>query len=400
MKIIKGGITAPQGFEANGLASGIKNSGKLDLALVWSQVPATAAAVFTTNRFAAHHIALDKANLKGNQAQAILINSGNANCAVGKAGLDDAKNSTYAVGRGLKIAPRLVLMASTGIIGKRLPVEKIKRAVGILVKTKHKNKAGLAARAIMTTDKKPKEIAVELEISGKKIKIGAMAKGAGMIAPNMATMLCFITTDANIEARALKKSLGLAVENSFNQISVDGDMSTNDSVIIMANGLAKNKKIQNLDSRNFFIFTEALEYICQYLAKQIVLDGEGATKFISINVKGAKTKDQAQKIARRIANSPLFKTAMFGEDPNWGRIIAAAGSSGVNINPQRVEFGFGGSVVFKNGCPVKADYNRLKNILAEREIEVNLDLNQGRAEGFVWTTDLTEEYVKINAHYE
>ncbi len=400
MKVIKRGITAPQGFAANGVSCGIKKAGKLDLALIYSRVSAAAAGVFTTTRFPANHILLDKERLRRGQAQAVLVNSGNANCAVGRAGLTDARNSTYAVARVLGIEPRLVLMASTGIIGKRLPVEKIAKAASSLVKGKARLRGNLAARAIMTTDKKPKEIALELVISGRKVKIGAMAKGAGMISPNMATMLCFITTDADIAITALRKALSLAVGSSFNRISIDGDMSTNDSVLIMANGLANNKKINPANKRDFFIFSEALEYICQYLARQIVLDGEGATKFIQIKVQGAKKETDADKIARRIANSPLFKCAMYGEDPNWGRIAAACGAAGVEIDAQKIEIAFGKTAVFKDGRPLKADGELLKSIFAKRDIEVNVDLHQGKAGGFIWTCDLSEEYVRINARYE
>jgi glutamate N-acetyltransferase/amino-acid N-acetyltransferase len=400
MKVIKGGITAARGFEANGIACGLKSGERLDLAFIYSKVPAKAVALFTKNKFFSSSIALSKENLKKNLARAIIINSGNANCAVGKAGLSDARKLTHALAGKLGIPPGLVLMASTGIIGKRLPVEKIKQAIPGLVRGKTKARAHLAARAIMTTDTKPKEIAVEIEIAGRKVKIGAMAKGAGMISPDMATMLCFVATDADIEAKALKQALSAAVKISFNRISVDGDMSTNDSVIVLANGLAKNKKIILEKKKDFFIFTEALGCVCRYLAKQIILDGEGATKFIQIKVRGAKNDTGADKIAREVANSPLFKCAMYGEDPNWGRVVAACGRSGVRINPEKLEIRFDNTAVFKNGLPIETKRNRLKNLLKQREVELDINLHQGKAEGFIWTTDLTEEYVRINTRYE
>ncbi|MCX5656628.1 MAG: bifunctional glutamate N-acetyltransferase/amino-acid acetyltransferase ArgJ [Candidatus Omnitrophica bacterium] len=400
MKVVEGGITAPKGYQANGLHCGIKKSGKPDLTLIYSKVPATAAAVFTTNRFAAHHIVLDKANLKNNLTRAIIINSGNANCAVGNKGLRDAECVTGMLGARLGIAPGLILMASTGIIGKRLPVDKIEDALPLLTDRMSKKKYAAASRAIMTTDKKPKQIAVKFDIAGKNVYIGAMAKGAGMIEPNMATMLCFITSDISIEPVALKRALKMAVNDSFNRITIDGDTSTNDTVIAMANGLAGNKKLTLADRSGFFSFLQALKFVCRYLAKQIVLDGEGATKFIGIKVKGALNEGQADKVARRIAKSPLFKAAMFGGDPNWGRVAAACGSSGVSINPNKIEIYFGQTAVFKNGVPLEADRNSLKRLLRKREIELNLNLNQGDAEAFIWTCDLSEEYVRINARYD
>lgn len=400
MKIIEGGITAPKGYQANGLHCGIKKSGKSDLALIYSKVPATAVAVFTTNHFAAHHIALDKAKLKNNLARAIIINSGNANSAVGNKGLHDAERITGMLGSRLGISGGLILMASTGIIGKRLPVENIENALPVLTDRMSKKKYAAASRAIMTTDKKPKQIAVKFDIAGKNIYIGAMAKGAGMIEPNMATMLCFITSDISIEAAALKKALKMAVSDSFNRITIDGDTSTNDTVIAMANGLAGNKKLTLADRSDFLSFLQVLKFVCRYLAGQIVFDGEGATKFIEIKVRGARNEVEADKVARRIAKSPLFKAAMFGGDPNWGRIVAACGSSGVNIIPRKVEIYFGQTAVFKNGVPLIADRNKLKRFLRRREIELNLNLNQGDAEAFIWTCDLSEEYVRLNARYD
>ncbi|MCM8784167.1 MAG: bifunctional glutamate N-acetyltransferase/amino-acid acetyltransferase ArgJ [Candidatus Omnitrophica bacterium] len=401
MKIIRGGITAPHGFEASGISCGIKKGNALDLALIYSQQPALAVGLFTSSHFPANHVVLDRTRLnRYGRAQAIIVNSGNANCAVGEKGLSDAERVTDKVAKVLGINSFLVLMASTGIIGKRLPVEKIERAIPLLINTKRKDRYRLASRAIMTTDKKPKDIALELKIKGKKIRIGAMAKGAGMINPRLATMLCFITTDLSINSKLLKKALKEAVDNSFNRISIDGEMSTNDSVIIMANGLAGNRRIDNLEESDFLVFSEGLRFGCEYLARQIVLDGEGATKFISIKVKGAKNRFEAERVSRTIANSPLFKTAMYGQNPNWGRIISACGASEARLNPEKLDISLGGQFVFRCGKPVGKDFQHFKKILEKREIKVEIDLNLGKGEYSLWTIDLSEDYVRINAGYE
>lgn len=398
MKILEEGITAPLGFETNGIYCGIKKNKELDLALIYSEIPAVTVGLFTSSHFPASHIILDKERLKRGFSQAIIINSGNANCAVGEKGLEDAKKTTLRLAKELKINSNLVLLASTGIIGKRLPVEKIEKAIPCLVKGKEKNKFISAAKAIMTTDKHPKYIAVEFELSDKKIRIGAMAKGAGMIEPHLATMLCFITTDLNIGLNPLKKALKKAVDISFNRITIDGNMSTNDTILIMANGLAKNRKLTDLNSKDFLAFQKALDFICFYLAREIVFDGEGATKFISIRVKGAKDKVSAEKIARTIAKSPLFKTAMYGENPNWGRIVACCGASGVTLEPEKLEIRFGETLVFTHGNP-QNNVKVLKDYLKRKEIEIEVDLNLGAKEYLLWTTDLSEAYIKINARY-
>ena len=400
MKVVEDGITFPLGFEANGISCGIKREKKLDLALIYSQVPAVTCGLFTSSLFPASHVVLDKERLrKYGLAQAVIINSGNANCAVGEEGLEDAKRITERVAKELKINSHLVLMASTGIIGKRLPVEKIERAIPCLVRNRGRGKSSLASQAIMTTDKVPKQIAVEFSLLGKKIKMGAMAKGAGMINPCLATMLCFITTDLNIKLDLLKKALKKAVDISFNRITIDGEMSPNDTVLIMANGLSGNERI-NSEGKDFLAFQKALNFVCLYLAREIVLDGEGATKFITIKIKGAKDKVIAEKIARNIAKSPLFKTAMYGENPNWGRIIASCGASEVKFDPKKLEICLGEKVVFERGRPVENRLEDLREILKKREIEIKVNLNSGGDEYFLWTTDLSEEYVRINAGYE
>lgn len=400
MNIITGGITVPLGFKANGLHCGLKKSKKLDLAIVYSQVPTKAIGVFTKNRFFSSSIQVTKEHLKKKTARAIIINSGNANCGLGKKGYINAKEVTKLLAKHLNLPTHYVLIASTGIIGKPLDIKKIKKTIPKLVKTMSKKNAALAARAIMTTDTKPKQRALKINIAGVEVKIAGMAKGAGMIHPNLATMLCFITTDVNIEYTLLKKAISDAMSLSFNCISVDGDTSTNDTLIILANGLAKNKKITSMKSKDFFVFSIAIRNLCQYLAKQIVLDGEGATKFIEIKIEGARTKTEAQKLARYLAASSLVKTAMYGENPNWGRIIACCGSADVKFNPQKLTIFFKDIPVFRNGEGIFFDRNKMRQILANREIQINLHLNQGREKAFVWTCDLTEEYVRINAGYE
>lgn len=400
MEVIKGGITAPLGFKASGLHCGLKKHKRLDLAIVYSEVPAKAVGLFTTNNFFSSSIELTRERLRKKFIQAIIINSGCANCGLGEKGYSDAKEITKDLAEYLGLQPEGVLIASTGIIGRPLAVGRIKRAIPELVKSLSKKNAGLASRAIMTTDTRPKQVALKINLWGREVKIGGMAKGAGMIHPNLATMLCFITTDVDIEYPLLKKAVYEAGFNSFNCISVDGDTSTNDTLLVLANGLAKNKKITTTKSKDFSIFSTALKYLCQNLARQIVLDGEGATKFIEINVKGANTKLAAQRLARRIATSSLVKTAIYGENPNWGRILACCGSAELRFNPKKLEISFGNIVVFRNGKTTLSNRNRLKKILAKKEIQINVNLHQGKAYAFVWSCDLTEEYVRINAGYE
>ena len=385
MKIINGGVTAPLGFKVNGLSCGIKKSGKKDLALVYSKVPAKAAAMFTSNRFKSAAVVLSRENLKNKTARAIIINSGNANCANGKIDLINAKKICSFVSNNLHIKKDEVLIASTGIIGVPLQISKIKKAVPELVKGLGRKSSMKATLAIMTTDTKPKQIAVKIKIGGKIISIGAMAKGAGMIYPNLvsssekhATMLSFITTDANIASEVLNSALRIAVKDSFNCISVDGCMSTSDSVFILANGLAGNKTIKKGDN-NFSLFSKALNFVCLELAKKIIMDAEGATKFVKVKVKGARVYSDAKRIAQSVANSNLVKTAIFGENENWGRIISAVGASGVNFKADKVKINF-------------SSFRR-------KEVDININLNTGKALAVVYTSDLSLDYVRINARY-
>lgn len=377
MSKTKNALCRAKGFKAGAIACGLKKDNKLDLSLIFSDVPAVSCARFTKNRFAAAPVIVCKEHLRGKQSQAIVVNSGNANCYTGEAGLKAAKETARLAARLLGIKDNAVLVSSTGIIGRLLDVSKIARALPFLVKSLNKKNGKKVAYAIMTTDTRPKEDAARVKLGNSSVTIGGIAKGAGMVAPDMATMLCFITTDAAVEYAALKEALGEAVETSFNMITIDGCMSTNDSVIILANGMAKNPVIR-LGDANFLKFKIALKEICLNLAKMIVRDAEGASKFITIEVSGAQNNVQAKKAALSIANSNLFKAAVYGQGQNWGRIIAAIGASGVKAKER-----------------IKLEYSSFK----KKNILVKADLGYGMAKAVVYTSDLTPEYVRINAEY-
>ena len=373
-------IKIPKGFKAGAVASGIKKRDKLDLALIFSEAPSKTAAMFTTNNFPAAPIKMCKEHLiksRGN-SQAVIVNSGNANSFTGQAGIKDAKVTAVLLAQRLSIDKKSVMVASTGIIGKRLPMDKIKMGMPLLIKDLSSTGIHKAARAIMTTDTFPKLASAEFNCGGKKVTVMGITKGAGMIAPNMATMLCFIITDAQIELGTLKAGLRAAVNNSFNCITVDGCMSTNDMVLAMANGCAANPVIRT-GSASFKKFQDALSSVCLLLAKMMVIDGEGATKFIEIKVKGARNDAQAKKAALAVANSNLVKTAIYGENPNWGRIVCAIGASGIEVKEETLKVKFGS--------------------LAKKDIFIEADLNLGNGEAVVYTSDLTPEYIKINAEY-
>ncbi|MDD5595170.1 MAG: bifunctional glutamate N-acetyltransferase/amino-acid acetyltransferase ArgJ [Candidatus Omnitrophica bacterium] len=368
----------PIGFKACGMNAGIKKSGKPDLALFFSDTPAKAACLFTSNKIQAAPLQLCKEHLKKSKTfQAIIANSGNANCFTGRQGLLAAERTALLAAKALGIRKESILVASTGIIGKRLPVEKIKVALPKLVAGLSSQGIEQAKLAIMTTDTFAKTATIKCQIGAKVITISAVAKGVGMIAPNLATMLCFIFTDANISQDALKSSLKDAVDNSFNCISVDGCMSTNDLVAILANGQAANALIEK--EKNFFTFKNALNLVCLELAKLLIKDAEGASKFIRIKVWGAKNFLQAKSAALSVANSNLFKTACYGENPNFGRIVAALGASGIDLKEKDLK--------------IKVSSLKKKDIL------VDLWLNQGNSSAIVYTCDLTPEYIKINAEY-
>ena len=405
MIIIKGGVTAPRGFLASGVKAGIKKSGKLDLALLYSELPAVAAAAFTTNRFQASPVKVSKLHLKNKTHQAIIVNSGNANCANGTVGDKDAVKMTEFIAQALLLHKKEVLAASTGIIGKYLPIERIEAAIPKLVGDLSEAKAGKFAEAIMTTDTVKKELAVKVKLGTATVAIGGTCKGVGMIYPLMktegrhATMLCFLTTDAAITKGALSASLDEVIDDSFNMISVDGDMSTNDSCFIMANGLAENKKIASKGS-DYYKFTEALKFVASELAKKLARDGEGATKFIEIYVTGAKDEEDAKVIARKISTSNLFKCCIYGEDPNWGRVVAAAGASGVRFNAEKIDVYLGPIKALANGTSVKGfDKEKARAIFKEKNIHIKVDLKSGRANATAWTCDFSKEYVVINSEY-
>ncbi len=399
MKIIKGGVTAPKGFFASAASCGIKRSGRNDLALLFSETPAVCAATFTTNKFKSGSVILSEKRIKKGASQAVVVNSGNANCCVGKKELKDATLIANAIANSLGLRKDLVLIASTGIIGKPLPVAKIKTKLSSLAKTLNRKSATKFSKAIMTTDTVHKEIAVTINIGGKSVKIGGTAKGSGMICPDMATMLAFFTTDAAIEKAALKQAFKESVSGSFNKITVDGDMSTNDSAIVFANGLAGNKLIKK-NTKTYVKFLNALKFASQELAKKIVLDGEGATKFVEVRVKGASDTKNAEKIARHAADSSLIKTMIAGGDPNWGRVAASIGSSGADLKSSKIDVYFGKILVMKNGVGASANRKKLLGLFRKKHIEITIDLKSGASVAKVWTCDLTEDYVRINAEYE
>ncbi|MCD6219903.1 bifunctional glutamate N-acetyltransferase/amino-acid acetyltransferase ArgJ [Candidatus Calescamantes bacterium] len=395
-------LIVPRGFKFSGISCGIKKKKKKkDLALIYATQTCIACGMFTQNKFKAYPVLIDIERLKKGEAQVILVNSGCANALTGKEGREDALEISRELASLLKIEESHLLLASTGTIGERLPVEKVKKGLPILVEKLSENGTQDAAEAIMTTDTFPKFYFIETTLKGrgkKLIRVGGIAKGAGMISPQLATMLCFLLTDACITREALKESLRIAMNHSFNRILVDGDMSTNDTVIILASGLARNPRIK-LDSENFLPFTEYLTKVSKELAKMIVKDGEGATKMIEIRVKGAWDEKDAHRAARSIARSPLVKTAIYGGDPNWGRILSSLGQARVKFKPNRVILKIQGIKVFENLTPVMRDKRKLIDRLQEKEVIVEIDLQHGPHHTVFWTCDLTEEYVKINAHY-
>lgn len=402
IQVIIGSITAPKGFYATGKHIGIKRKRK-DLTLVKTEVPATAAGVFTQNAVKAPPVLWNQ-KVVHNKVSGIVVNSGIANSCTGEQGVKNTELMAETYAECLNTDKNSVIVSSTGVIGSQLPMEVIVPGIkNTFSKLNNTEKsAHKAAKGIMTTDKFTKEIAVEIELGGKSVKIGAIAKGSGMIHPNMATMLAFVTTDADISRDLLQETLKKSVDDSYNMISVDGDTSTNDMVIVLANGQAQNKPITE-KNEDYDKFRQALDFVNEYLAKQIVKDGEGVTKFLEINVQGAYSNEDARKIAKSVINSNLFKTAMFGEDANWGRILCAAGYSGANFDASRASIEFSsskGSVkTLINGEPVVFDEEMVKTVLKEREIKVLLSFEEGTSEATAWGCDLSYEYVKINGEY-
>jgi len=393
--IPSGTITSAKGFLAGTIHSGIKARADLDLALLYSKIPGAAAGVFTTNQVKSAPVILSQKRLSRRQAQAIVVNSGCANACLGQQGIADASEMANLTAKKLEISAEDVLVASTGIIGIPLPMDCIRSGIERI--KLHQNGGHDFARAIMTTDTKPKETAARVSIEGSKFTIAGVAKGAGMIHPNLATMLCFITTDALVKADFLPSSLQRAVDASFNMISIDGDTSPSDSVFLLANGLAGN---ETLSFDNGKTFQEALNEVCIYLAQSMVRDGEGATKLIEVTVEGAAKHTQARQAARAIASSTLVKTAIHGNEPNWGRIVVALGQSGAEIVESKLDVYLNNTCVMKQGCPVPFSQEEMRAAMSASDtalIRVCLNLGDGKATA--WGCDLSEEYVTINSEY-
>ncbi len=391
------GVTAARGFRASGVSAGIKKN-KKDLALLVSDVPASAAGVFTTNQVKAAPLLVTMPRVASGRAQAIIINSGNANACNGREGLDDARVMGSLCAQALGLPEEMVLVGSTGVIGQRLPMDKIASGIPLAVAELRTTGGDDAAEAIMTTDTVPKQASVSFTLDGSTVTLGGMAKGSGMIHPNMATMLAFITTDAAIEPEALRYAVRNAVEISFNMISVDGDTSTNDMLVVMANGLAGNKPLEP-GTVGYDVFQQALDEVCIRLAKAIARDGEGATTLLEVRVVGAPTAKDARLAARAICSSNLVKAAVFGRDANWGRIICAAGYSGARFNADIFDVSLGDLLVAAGGRALAFDEARAGAILSGDPVVITVDFKQGDGSAVAWGCDLSYDYVKINASY-
>lgn len=405
MKQIEGGVTAAKGFWAAGVAAGIKYKDRRDMALVYSASPCVAAGTFTTNIVQAAPVRWDKGVVENSPfVQAIVVNSGIANACTGKQGMDCCEAESRCAGELLGIPGEAVLVASTGVIGMQLPVDRMTEGIRMLVREKSDSlEAGLeAARAIMTTDTVPKQVAVEFEVGGKRVTLGGMCKGSGMIHPNMCTMLGFLTTDLKISKDLLQKALREDVVDSFNMISVDGDTSTNDTLLLLANGLADNAEITS-EGEDYDAFREALHYVTVYLARKMAGDGEGATALFETKVVGAASKEDARILAKSVICSSLTKAAIFGHDANFGRILCALGYSGVRFDPENVDLYFrgkGGCIhIYGNGVACDYSEEEATRILSEPEVTVLVDMHMGSGEAAAWGCDLSYDYVKINADY-
>ena len=398
-KEIQGGITAPKGFKAAGVKAGIKKSGKEDMAVIYSTVPAAVAAMFTQNAMAAAPIIVSRRAIEKGRASAIIVNAGCANACTGPQGLVDAEAMAHMTAGLLNIKDDEVLVASTGIIGVTLPMKKIEAGIKKVIAAMSESGYEKAKQAILTTDTFPKEYAYEFMLGGVPVRIAGIAKGSGMIHPNMATMLAFITTDAAIASPILKRALADAVGTSFNMISVDGDTSTNDMVSILANGQSGNQLIDSVDNDDYKAFAAVLKALCVNLAKLIARDGEGATKFLEVTVRGAVDFADAKKAAMTVAKSPLVKTAFFGQDPNWGRILCAIGYSEARVDQDKTSLTIGDVTIVEAGMGIGFDEQALRDIMAAHDICMTVDLGLGQAEATVWTCDFSYEYVKINGEY-
>ena len=401
-KFIDGSVTAAKGFTASGIHCGIRKSkSKRDLALIFCEKKCTAAAVYTTNLVKSSPITVTKKNLENGYAQAVIVNSGNANTCNAD-GMEKAQLMCSLTAEKLGISADDIIVGSTGVIGQILPIEPIAEGMAQLVSELSKDGSSNAAEAIMTTDTVPKEVAVETTVGGKTVRVGGISKGSGMIHPNMATMLCFVTTDAAVSAQMLQKAVKTAADLTFNMISIDGDTSTNDTLSVMASGLAGNDEITS-EGEDYTAFLEALTAVCRELARLMAKDGEGATKLLTCKVSGAKTEKDAKGVAKSVICSSLLKAAMFGADANWGRVLCAIGYSGCDVDVDKVDVSFAskaGSIdVCKNGAGIDFSEELAKTILTEDEIDIIVELNDGEGSAEAFGCDLTYEYVKINGDY-
>jgi glutamate N-acetyltransferase/amino-acid N-acetyltransferase len=403
IKYIDGGVTAPNGFLASGIHCGLKKSNlKKDLALIYSEVPAAAAGMYTKNKVKGAPIYITKEHLSNKKAQAIIINSGNANTCNGDDGLNKAKKMTSLQAKALNLKTDEVLVASTGVIGVPLNIDAVKSGIPLLTEKLSKDGSNDASLAIMTTDTFQKQLAVEFYLGDKKVTIGSMAKGSGMIEPNMGTMLSFLTTDISIAPELLDEALKSSVTVTYNRVSVDGDTSTNDMILILANGLAENPTITEKND-DYYTFVQVLTNLNTIMAKNIAKDGEGATKLLECQILGAKTEEDAVVLGKSVINSSLVKTAMFGSDANWGRILCALGYAKIDFNPEKVDVSFessAGSIkVCEAGSSLPFDEDIAKKVLNENEIVIKVNLFLGDHDAYVWGCDLSYEYVKINGDY-
>lgn len=397
LQVVPGGVCAPQGFRASGVAAGIKRSGTLDVAVLVSDTPASAAAVFTTNRVCAAPVLVSREHVSKGRARAVAVNAGCANAVTGEGGMADARQMAVFTAGLLDLPVEEVLIASTGVIGRRLPMDRLESGLQAAITALSAENGDAAAEAIMTTDTRPKSISVQIETPDGLIRVGGMCKGSGMIAPNMATMLAFVTTDAAATPEYLQSLLSDVTGRTFNCVTVDGDCSTNDSLFLLANGASGIRAERGTAAGE--ALHQAVEHVCTHLAQELARDGEGATKLVAVRVRGAATETDARQVARSIANSPLVKTALFGNDPNWGRILCAAGYSGVELDPTKVALELCGIPLLQNGEPLPFDIPAASEAMKVPELEMILDLGGGSAEATVWTCDFSYDYVRINAEY-
>jgi glutamate N-acetyltransferase/amino-acid N-acetyltransferase len=394
--LVGGGVTSPRGFQAGAVAAGIKKSGATDICIIWSDLPAAAAGVFTTNKVRAAPVQLSESRVRGGRARGVVVNAGNANACTADVGYADALEMARLTAEKLGAAPNEVLVASTGVIGVALPMDRVRSGIARIGLSP--NGGNAAALAIMTTDTRPKECAVSFSIGATLVTIGGTCKGSGMIHPNMATLLAFITTDAAVDAPFLQTALRKAADASFNVVSVDGDTSTNDTLICLANGAAGNQSI-TAGTPEAVAFQSALTAVAVDLAKQIARDGEGATKLIEVSVDGARTTTDARKAARSVTASSLLKSAVYGSDPNWGRILCAVGYSGADVDPLKTDVRIGSVWLMRDGKILPFDRAAAVAEMAGPDVFVGVDLHLGSASATAWGCDLTEQYVEINGKY-